>query len=112
MKLKAVCGESFMHGLAGEVSDGNISIDGLNTSTIGLMDLRRRLAIIPQDAALFAGTVRDNLDPGHTRDDTELWNALGAYLVHADKSLWRHDTTLVAPAAAWGVFKFSVPMSL
>ena len=27
MKLKAVCGESFMHGLAGEVSGGNISID-------------------------------------------------------------------------------------
>ncbi|KAF2404486.1 multidrug resistance-associated protein 1 [Trichodelitschia bisporula] len=59
-----------------EPAEGHISIDDLNTSTIGLMDLRRRLAIIPQDAALFEGTVRDNLDPGHTRDDTELWNAL------------------------------------
>jgi ABC-type multidrug transport system fused ATPase/permease subunit len=38
-----------------EAADGHISIDGLNTSTIGLMDLRRRLAIIPQDAALFEG---------------------------------------------------------
>lgn len=52
------------------------SIDGLNTSTIGLLDLRRRLAIIPQDAALFQGTIRDNLDPRHVHDDTELWSVL------------------------------------
>ena len=60
-----------------EPSSGNINIDGLNTSTIGLLDLRRRLAIIPQDAALFEGTIRDNLDPGHVHDDTELWSVLG-----------------------------------
>ncbi|KAL3423537.1 ABC metal ion transporter [Phlyctema vagabunda] len=59
-----------------EAVEGNISIDNLNTSTIGLLDLRRRLAIIPQDAALFEGTVRDNLDPGHVHDDTELWSVL------------------------------------
>ncbi|KAL5326449.1 hypothetical protein ACEPPN_004134 [Leptodophora sp. 'Broadleaf-Isolate-01'] len=59
-----------------EPSEGNISIDALNTSTIGLLDLRRRLAIIPQDAALFEGTIRDNLDPGHVHDDTELWSVL------------------------------------
>ncbi|KAK3067447.1 ATP-binding cassette glutathione S-conjugate transporter ycf1, partial [Coniosporium uncinatum] len=46
-----------------EPVEGNIGIDDLNTSTIGLLDLRRRLAIIPQDAALFEGTIRDNLDP-------------------------------------------------
>jgi ATP-binding cassette subfamily C (CFTR/MRP) protein 1 len=63
-----------------EAAEGHISIDGLNTSTIGLMDLRRRLAIIPQDAALFEGTLRDNLDPAHTRDDTELWSVLGTCL--------------------------------
>ncbi|KAI9893113.1 MAG: hypothetical protein M1814_000660 [Vezdaea aestivalis] len=60
-----------------EATAGDITIDGLNTSTIGLLDLRRRLAIIPQDAALFEGTVRDNLDPGHVHDDTELWSVLG-----------------------------------
>ncbi|KAI9791941.1 MAG: hypothetical protein M1816_003210 [Peltula sp. TS41687] len=59
-----------------EPASGYISIDDLNTSTIGLMDLRRRLAIIPQDAALFEGTIRDNLDPGHVHDDTELWAVL------------------------------------
>ena len=60
-----------------EPDAGNISIDDLNTSTIGLVDLRGRLAIIPQDAALFEGTIRDNLDPGHIHDDTELWSVLG-----------------------------------
>lgn len=60
-----------------EPASGSISIDNLNTSSIGLLDLRRRLAIIPQDAALFEGTIRDNLDPGAVHDDTELWSVLG-----------------------------------
>ena len=60
-----------------EPDSGKISIDDLNTSSIGLLDLRQRLAIIPQDAALFEGTIRDNLDPGHVHDDTDLWSALG-----------------------------------
>ncbi|KAF2755816.1 multidrug resistance-associated protein 1 [Pseudovirgaria hyperparasitica] len=59
-----------------EPAEGHVAIDDLNSSTIGLLDLRRRLAIIPQDAALFEGTVRDNLDPGHVHDDTELWSVL------------------------------------
>ncbi|KAH0407181.1 ATP-binding cassette glutathione S-conjugate transporter, partial [Aureobasidium melanogenum] len=46
-----------------EPTEGDITIDDLSTSSIGLLDLRRRLAIIPQDAALFEGTIRDNLDP-------------------------------------------------
>ncbi|KAB8250819.1 P-loop containing nucleoside triphosphate hydrolase protein [Aspergillus flavus] len=59
-----------------EPDGGSISIDGLNVSTIGLFDLRGRLAIIPQDPAMFEGTVRDNLDPRHVHDDTELWSVL------------------------------------
>jgi ABC-type multidrug transport system fused ATPase/permease subunit len=60
-----------------EPSNGSISIDGLDVSTIGLFDLRGRLAIIPQDPAMFEGTLRDNLDPRHVHDDTALWSVLG-----------------------------------
>ncbi|KAJ5238947.1 Metal resistance protein YCF1 [Penicillium chermesinum] len=55
---------------------GQISIDNLDISKIGVSDLRGRLAIIPQDPAMFEGTMRDNLDPRHVHDDTALWSAL------------------------------------
>ncbi|EGE02097.1 ABC multidrug transporter [Trichophyton equinum CBS 127.97] len=59
-----------------ELSGGSIMIDGIDISTIGLHDLRSRLAIIPQDPALFRGTVRSNLDPFNEHTDLELWSAL------------------------------------
>ncbi|KAG0002100.1 hypothetical protein BGZ79_003605 [Entomortierella chlamydospora] len=55
---------------------GSIEIDGLDISTLGLRDLRKHLAIIPQDPTLFAGSVRENLDPFHEAEDSELWTAL------------------------------------
>lgn len=71
-----------------EPASGQIDIDDINTSAIGLMDLRRRLAIIPQDAALFEGTVRDNLDPGYVHDDTELWSVLGKFFLLWCSAKW------------------------
>lgn len=59
-----------------EISGGSITVDGVNISTIGLYDLRSRLAIIPQDPTLFHGTVRSNLDPFSEHTDLELWSAL------------------------------------
>lgn len=59
-----------------EPVNGNIDIDKLNTSTIGLHDLRNHLSIIPQDSQLFEGTLRDNLDPEREKSDTELWRAV------------------------------------
>lgn len=59
-----------------EVSGGRITIDGLDISTIGLQDLRSRMAIIPQDPTLFRGTIRSNLDPFGEHTDLELWSAL------------------------------------
>ncbi|KAF4980857.1 hypothetical protein FZEAL_3231 [Fusarium zealandicum] len=68
-----------------EISGGKTTIDGLDISTIGLHDLRSRLAIIPQDPTLFRGTIRSNLDPFQEHTDLELWSALRqADLVPAD----------------------------
>ena len=65
-----------------ELSGGSIKIDGLDISTLGLAQLRRKLAIIPQDALLFEGTLRSNLDPFNAHTDAELWDALRrSYLV-------------------------------
>ena len=59
-----------------ELSSGQIKIDDIDISTVGLYDLRSRLAIIPQDPTLFRGTIRSNLDPFNEHTDIELWAAL------------------------------------
>ncbi|KAI9174576.1 hypothetical protein LWI28_019508 [Acer negundo] len=59
-----------------EPTDGEIIIDGLNISNVGLHDLRSHLGIIPQDPTLFSGTVRYNLDPLWQYTDHEIWEVL------------------------------------
>ncbi|KAF2422732.1 putative ABC bile acid transporter [Tothia fuscella] len=59
-----------------EAQEGSIHIDGIDISTVKLYDLRRRLAIIPQDPVLFNGTIRSNLDPFDEYGDLELQTAL------------------------------------
>ena len=71
-----------------ELSSGSITIDNIDIATIGLHDLRSRLAIIPQDPTLFRGTIRSNLDPFNEHQDLELWNALRqADLVGLEQSI-------------------------
>jgi len=59
-----------------EISSGTIEIDGIDIRTLGLTHLREKLAIIPQDAVLFNGTLRTNLDPFGVYEDALLWDAL------------------------------------
>uniref|UniRef100_A0A3P8UPJ9 ATP binding cassette subfamily C member 3 n=1 Tax=Cynoglossus semilaevis TaxID=244447 RepID=A0A3P8UPJ9_CYNSE len=59
-----------------EAAGGDITIDGVKISEIGLHDLRSKLTIIPQEPVLFSGTLRMNLDPFEKCSDEEVWKAL------------------------------------
>ncbi|XP_034235532.1 probable multidrug resistance-associated protein lethal(2)03659 [Thrips palmi] len=56
--------------------EGTIIIDKLDTSKIGLQDLRSNLSVIPQEPVLFTGSLRHNLDPFEQYKDEDLWSAL------------------------------------
>uniref|UniRef100_A0A8C0H0M2 ABC transporter domain-containing protein n=2 Tax=Chelonoidis abingdonii TaxID=106734 RepID=A0A8C0H0M2_CHEAB len=59
-----------------EAVKGEIKIDGVRISEIGLHDLRSKITIIPQDPVLFSGTLRMNLDPFNKYSEDEIWKAL------------------------------------
>jgi ATP-binding cassette, subfamily B, bacterial MsbA len=42
-------------------SSGSVSIDGHDVKSLKLSALKKHLAIVPQDSALFGGTIRENL---------------------------------------------------
>ena len=55
---------------------GQILIDSINISFIGIHDLRSRLSIIPQDPTMFEGTIRTNLDPLEEYTDEQIWEVI------------------------------------
>ncbi|KAI9504357.1 P-loop containing nucleoside triphosphate hydrolase protein [Coemansia spiralis] len=59
-----------------EADAGAIYIDSKDISTIDPSTLRSQLAIIPQDPVLFAGSMRDNIDPLKEHTIEELWAAI------------------------------------
>jgi len=64
-----------------EIESGQIHLDGVELSKLGLADVRGRsngLCMIPQDPVLFAGTLRDCLDPFKCASDDKILEALQA----------------------------------
>ncbi|XP_056634445.1 ATP-binding cassette subfamily C member 4-like isoform X1 [Diorhabda sublineata] len=56
--------------------EGSIFIDGVDTTKLGLTDLRKRISIIPQEPVLFSESLRYNLDPLGEYDDRQIWDVL------------------------------------
>ncbi|GAA5928190.1 hypothetical protein JCM1841_003816 [Sporobolomyces salmonicolor] len=57
-------------------SSGRILVDGLDITKVCLDDLRQRITYLPQDPALFAGKLKDNLDPFSEYSDHACLDAL------------------------------------
>ncbi|PWN87324.1 hypothetical protein FA10DRAFT_183067 [Acaromyces ingoldii] len=86
-----------------EAEQGRIVVDGIDIATVPLETLRNRLTVIPQDAQLFSGTVRSNLDPFGTCEDAELWNALQrCQLVNVSSAGSRACTRPSSPSGGGG----------
>lgn len=59
-----------------EVSEGRITIDGIDIRRMKLHILRQHIGIVQQDVFLFGGTVKENIAYGNLRaTDEEIWEA-------------------------------------
>ncbi|XP_074600441.1 ATP-binding cassette sub-family C member 9-like isoform X2 [Brevipalpus obovatus] len=55
---------------------GSISIDGVDISQVSASFVRRKIALVPQEPAVFSGTWRENLDPFNEHSDEKIWRVL------------------------------------
>ncbi|KAL0574913.1 hypothetical protein V5O48_007057 [Marasmius crinis-equi] len=70
-----------------QLNAGSIEIDSQDINAVSLQRLRTGIALVPQDSTLFLGTLRENLDPLHTRTDAELISAMRrSWLLPSDRS--------------------------
>jgi ATP-binding cassette subfamily C (CFTR/MRP) protein 4 len=85
-------------------TSGTIRVDGVPTCSVPLHQLRRAFTLIPQDPALFSGSVRKNLDPFHECDDANLWKALrSAQLAATIESAGGLDAVVAEGGSNWSV---------
>ena len=60
-----------------DASKGTVLLDGQNIENYTRSNLRSRIGVVPQKAALFKGSIRDNLKWGREdASDEDLWQAL------------------------------------
>ncbi|KAL2809098.1 P-loop containing nucleoside triphosphate hydrolase protein [Aspergillus granulosus] len=75
-----------------DIRSGTIHIDGIDISKVRLHDLRSRVGMISQDPIVFAGPVREVLDPFTQYDDSELVDALEKVALTAPNQSTPTDT--------------------
>ena len=81
-----------------EPRSGTVLIDGLDTATLGLRQLRKNLGIIPQTPVMFSGTLRKNLDPFGEHNDDRLWEVLSQ--VNLKETVEKLSTNSIPTATA------------
>ena len=60
-----------------DANEGTVTLDGQNVKDYSRKELREKIGVVPQKAALFQGTIRDNLSWGREdATDAEMWEAL------------------------------------
>jgi ATP-binding cassette subfamily B protein len=66
-----------------DVTEGKITIDGSEISTVNLFDLRNSIGIVPQDAFLFSDSIKNNIMFGKENASTqEVKSAAKSAVVH------------------------------
>ena len=84
-----------------DVTKGAVLVNGRDVRTYDTQKLRDMIAIVPQKAILFRGTIRSNLLWGNANaTDEELWNALA--LAQAKEFVEQKEGGLDAPVEAGG----------
>lgn len=62
-----------------DATQGRVLVDGVDVKEQPIAALRKKVAVVPQRAVLFQGTIRDNLRWGNSDADNQaLWEALEA----------------------------------
>ncbi|OIV41277.1 ABC transporter ATP-binding protein [Flavobacterium johnsoniae] len=80
-----------------DVTEGQITIDGNEISTLNLNDLRNNIGIVPQDAFLFSDTIKNNIKFGNQNaTDEEVIDAAKNAVVHDNIAAFnkQYDTVL------------------
>jgi subfamily B ATP-binding cassette protein MsbA len=66
-----------------DVTSGEVLVDGRDVRSVSVRSLRRSVAVVPQEAAVFGGTVRENIRYGRLEaSDEELMAAAQAANAH------------------------------
>ena len=84
-----------------DVTSGAVLVDGRDVRELDLQGFRQRLGVVPQEAFLFAGTVRDNIAYGRPEATDEVIEA-AARIVGAHEAICRLPYGYLTPVGERG----------